>query len=376
MRALLLAGLLGLVLSLVITPVLIWLFKKIGWGQIVRVDGPSTHLTKRGTPSMGGIGIILSAVASYFVAKMVNGETPTYSALLVMFMMVGLGLVGFLDDYLKVRGQNTAGLRGIYKIAGQILVATVFAWASLQNKDVFGLTPASTEISVFRDTGFDLTKIAPESWGEIAIWIGAGAFLLWIYLLVVSASNGVNLTDGADGLATGSLIMSIGAFAVIGFWKFNQACDISNIAPNCYNTRDPLDLAVVAAAIVGALIGFLWFNTNPAQIFMGDSGSLGLGGALAALAILSRTEVLLVLVGGLFAISAGSVILQRGVFKLSRAFTGKPRRIFLNSPLHHHFEEKGWNEVTVVVRFWIICGLLVMAGIGLFYVEWIYGSVA
>jgi len=376
MRALLLAGLLGLVLSLVLTPVLIWLFKKIGWGQVVRVDGPSTHHIKRGTPSMGGIGIILSAVAAYFVAKMVNGEPPTYSALLIMFMMVGLGLVGFLDDYLKVRGQNTAGLKGIYKIAGQILVATVFAWASLQNADVFGLTPASTEISVFRDTGFDLMKIAPESWGEIAIWIGVAAFLFWIYLLVVSASNGVNLTDGADGLATGSLIMSIGAFAVIGFWKFNQACDIANVAPNCYNTRDPLDLAVVAAAIVGALIGFLWFNTNPAQIFMGDSGSLGLGGALAALAILSRTEVLLILVGGLFAISAGSVILQRGVFKLSRAITGQPRRIFLNSPLHHHFEEKGWNEVTVVVRFWIICGLLVMAGIGLFYVEWIYGSVA
>ena len=376
MRALLLAGLLGLVLSLVITPVLIWLFKRIGWGQVVRVDGPSTHHIKRGTPSMGGIGIILSAVAAYFVAKMVNGEPPTYSALLIMFMMVGLGLVGFLDDYLKVRGQNTAGLKGIYKIAGQILVATVFAWASLQNADVFGLTPASTEISVFRDTGFDLMKVAPESWGEIAIWIGVAAFLFWIYLLVVSASNGVNLTDGADGLATGSLIMSIGAFAVIGFWKFNQACDTTNIAPNCYNTKDPLDLAVVAAAIVGALIGFLWFNTNPAQIFMGDSGSLGLGGALAALAILSRTEVLLVLVGGLFAISAGSVILQRGVFKLSRAITGQPRRIFLNSPLHHHFEEKGWNEVTVVVRFWIICGLLVMAGIGLFYVEWIYGSVA
>ena len=376
MRALLLAGLLGLVFSLVLTPVLIWLFKKIGWGQVIRVDGPKTHHTKRGTPSMGGIAIISSAVAAYFIAKIYNSETPTYSALLVMFMMVGLGLVGFLDDYLKVRGQNTSGLAGIFKIAGQISVATVFAWAALQNKDVFGLTPASTEVSVFRDTGFDLMKIAPSSWGEIAIWIGGAAFLFWIYLLVVSASNGVNLTDGADGLASGSLIMSIGAFAVIGFWKFNQACDLANIAPNCYNTRDPLDLAVIAAAIVGALIGFLWFNTNPAQIFMGDSGSLGLGGALAALAILSRTEVLLVLVGGIFAISAGSVILQRSVFKITRLVTGKPKRIFLNSPLHHHFEEKGWNEVTVVVRFWIICGLLVMAGIGLFYVEWIYGSVA
>ena len=170
--------------------------------------------------------------------------------------------------------------------------------------------------------------------------------------------------------------MSIGAFAVIGFWKFNQACDLTNLSPNCYDTRDPLDLAVIAAAIVGALIGFLWFNTNPAQIFMGDSGSLGLGGALAALAILSRTEILLLLVGGLFAIEAGSVILQRSVFKISKWTTGKPRRIILMSPLHHHFEEKGWNEVTVVVRFWIICGLLVLAGIGLFYVEWIYGSVA
>jgi len=375
MRALLLAGLLGLILSLTLTPILIWLFKKIGWGQIVRVDGPSTHHTKRGTPSMGGIGIILSAVVAYFVAKLVNGEPPTYSANLVIFMMVGLGLVGFLDDYLKVRGQNTAGLRGIYKVVGQVAVAGVFAWAALQDKDVFGLTPASTQVSIFRDTGFDLAKIAPESWGQIAVWIGIAAFLIWIFLLVVSTSNGVNLTDGADGLATGSLIMSIGAFAVIGFWKFNQACDIANLTPNCYNTRDPLDLAVIAAAVVGALIGFLWFNTNPAQIFMGDSGSLGLGGALAALAILSRTEVLLVLVGGLFAISAGSVILQRGVFKVSRAITGTPKRIFLNSPLHHHFEEKGWNEVTVVVRFWIICGLLCLAGIGLFYVEWIYGSV-
>jgi len=375
MRALLLAGLLGLILSLTLTPILIWLFKKIGWGQIVRVDGPSTHHTKRGTPSMGGIGIILSAVIAYFVAKLVNGEPPTYSANLVIFMMVGLGLVGFLDDYLKVRGQNTAGLRGIYKVVGQVAVAGVFAWAALQDKDVFGLTPASTQVSIFRDTGFDLAKIAPESWGQVAVWIGIAAFLIWIFLLVVSTSNGVNLTDGADGLATGSLIMSIGAFAVIGFWKFNQACDIANLTPNCYNTRDPLDLAVIAAAVVGALIGFLWFNTNPAQIFMGDSGSLGLGGALAALAILSRTEVLLVLVGGLFAISAGSVILQRGVFKISRAITGTPKRIFLNSPLHHHFEEKGWNEVTVVVRFWIICGLLCLAGIGLFYVEWIYGSV-
>ena len=376
MRALLLAGFLGLVFVLVLTPTLIWLFKKLEWGQVIRVDGPNSHQTKRGTPNMGGIAIIISSLAGYFVAKAYNGEVPTYSALLVMFMMVGLGIVGFLDDFLKVRKQNSAGLPGIFKILGQLVVAAIFAIAAISYPDAAGLTPASTELSVFRDTGIDLMKLAPQSWGDVAIWIGVGVFLFWIFLIVTSASNGVNLTDGLDGLATGSLIMSIGAFAVIGFWKFNQACDLTNIAPNCYETRDPLDLAVVAAGIVGALIGFLWFNTNPAQIFMGDSGSLGLGGALAALAILTRTEVLLVLVGGLYAIEAGSVILQRGVYKITKWTTGRPRRIILMSPLHHHFEEKGWNEVTVVVRFWIICGLLVLAGIGLFYVEWIYGSVA
>ncbi|NDC48461.1 MAG: phospho-N-acetylmuramoyl-pentapeptide-transferase [Micrococcales bacterium] len=376
MRALLLAGFLGLVFVLILTPTLIWLFKKVGWGQVIRVDGPNTHLTKRGTPSMGGIAIVLSSIAGYFLGKAYNSEVPTLSALLVIFMMVGLGIVGFLDDFLKVRKQNSAGLPGIFKVLGQLVVAVVFALLAISNTDSNGLTPASTEVSIFRDTGFDLMALAPDSWGQIGIWIGTAVFLFWIFLLVTSASNGVNLTDGLDGLATGALIMSFGAFAVIGFWKFNQACDLTNIAPNCYQTRDPLDLAVVAASIVGALIGFLWFNTSPAQIFMGDSGSLGLGGALAALAVLSRTEILLLLVGGLYAIEAGSVILQRGVYKITKWTTGRPRRIILMSPLHHHFEEKGWNEVTVVVRFWIICGLLVLAGIGLFYVEWIYGSVA
>jgi len=376
MRALLLAGFLGLVFVLILTPTLIWLFKKVGWGQVIRVDGPNTHLTKRGTPSMGGIAIVLSSIAGYFLGKAYNSEVPTLSALLVIFMMVGLGIVGFLDDFLKIRKQNSAGLPGIFKVLGQLVVAVVFALLAISNTDSNGLTPASTEVSIFRDTGFDLMALAPDSWGQIGIWIGTAVFLFWIFLLVTSASNGVNLTDGLDGLATGALIMSFGAFAVIGFWKFNQACDLTNIAPNCYQTRDPLDLAVVAASIVGALIGFLWFNTSPAQIFMGDSGSLGLGGALAALAVLSRTEILLLLVGGLYAIEAGSVILQRGVYKITKWTTGRPRRIILMSPLHHHFEEKGWNEVTVVVRFWIICGLLVLAGIGLFYVEWIYGSVA
>jgi phospho-N-acetylmuramoyl-pentapeptide-transferase len=191
---------------------------------------------------------------------------------------------------------------------------------------------------------------------------------------VTSASNGVNIADGLDGLATGSSIMAIGAYAVIGFWQFNQACGtvIENVA-SCYEVRDPLDLAVIASAIVGALTGFLWYNTSPAQIFMGDTGSLGLGGALAALAILSRTELLLIFIGGIFVIVTGSVVVQRVFFKLTKWRTGTGKRVFLMSPLHHHFELKGWAQITVVVRFWIIAGLSVMTGIGLFYIEWIYG---
>ena len=204
--------------------------------------------------------------------------------------------------------------------------------------------------------------------------IGVILFIIWIYILVASASNGVNIADGLDGLATGSSIMAIGAYTVIGFWQFNQACGtvVENIT-SCYSVRDPLDLAVVASAIVGALTGFLWYNTSPAQIFMGDTGSLGLGGALAALAILSRTELLLILIGGIFVIVTGSVVVQRVFFKLTKWRTGTGKRVFLMSPLHHHFELKGWAQITVVVRFWIIAGLCVLSGIGLFYIEWIYG---
>ncbi|MEY3625035.1 MAG: hypothetical protein RL696_416 [Actinomycetota bacterium] len=201
-----------------------------------------------------------------------------------------------------------------------------------------------------------------------------GLFIAWISLLVTSASNGVNIADGLDGLASGSAIMAIGAYVVIGFWQFNQSCStVTENLASCYNVRDPLDVAVVASAIVGACVGFLWWNTSPAQIFMGDVGSLGLGGALAALAIVSRTELLLVLIGGIFVIVTGSVVIQRTYFKLTKWRTGTGKRVFLMSPLHHHFELKGWAEVTVVVRFWIIAALSVVSGIGLFYVEWIYG---
>jgi phospho-N-acetylmuramoyl-pentapeptide-transferase len=347
--------------TLFLTPIFIWLFRKWNWGQFIRDDGPESHHTKRGTPTMGGLVIILASVTGYFAGKLLNGETPSISALLVILAMVGLGLVGFVDDFIKTQKQRSLGLGGWAKIAGQALVALVFAAFAFGSPNAQGVTPASTKISIVRDTGFDLMMF-----GTV---VGSVLVVLWIFLLISATSNGVNIADGLDGLAIGASIMAIGAYAVIGFWQFNQLCGtaVENLT-RCYEVRDPLDLAVIAAAITGAGIGFLWWNTSPAQIIMGDTGAMGLGGALAALAILSRTEILLVLIGGLFVIVTGSVILQRAYFKIT-----KGQRIFLMSPLHHHFELKGWAEITVVVRFWIIAGLSVLAGIGLFYLEWIYG---
>jgi phospho-N-acetylmuramoyl-pentapeptide-transferase len=347
--------------TLFLTPIFIWLFRKWNWGQFIRDDGPESHHTKRGTPTMGGLVIILASVTGYFAGKLLNGETPSVSALLVILAMVGLGLVGFIDDFIKTQKQRSLGLGGWAKIAGQALVALAFAAFAFGYPNAQGVTPASTKVSIVRDTGFDLMMF-----GTV---VGSVLVVLWIFLLISATSNGVNIADGLDGLAIGASIMAIGAYAVIGFWQFNQLCGtaVENLT-RCYEVRDPLDLAVIAAAITGAGIGFLWWNTSPAQIIMGDTGAMGLGGALAALAILSRTEILLVLIGGLFVIVTGSVILQRAYFKIT-----KGKRIFLMSPLHHHFELKGWAEITVVVRFWIIAGLSVLAGIGLFYLEWIYG---
>ena len=355
------AGAFSLVFTLSLTPLFIRLFHKLGWGQFIRDDGPQSHHAKRGTATMGGIILILGTVVSYFSAMWITGTHIPISPLLVLFMMVGLGLVGFIDDFLKTRNQRSLGLGGWAKISGQVLVAGTFALLAIQFPNAKGVTPASTQISFLRDLPLDFMAL-----GSI---IGISLFVLWICLIVTATSNGVNVTDGLDGLATGSSILSIGAFIVIGFWQSNQAryggADVADLYRS-YDVRDPLDLAIVSAAIVGGLIGFLWWNTSPAKIFLGDTGSLAIGGALAALAILSRTELLLVLIGGLFVIEAGSVIVQRAYFKVTRG-----KRIFLMSPIHHHFELKGWAEVTVVVRFWIIGGLLVSAGVGTFYLEWL-----
>ncbi|HEV7623210.1 MAG TPA: phospho-N-acetylmuramoyl-pentapeptide-transferase [Amnibacterium sp.] len=373
MQALLTGAAVSLIFTLFLTPLFIRLFRRLQWGQFIRDDGPVTHHAKRGTPTMGGVVIILASVVGYFVGHLTGGLTITPSGLLVLFLMVGLGLVGFLDDFLKTRHQRSLGLGGWAKIAGQIIVATAFAVLSLQFPkrlvaDAPAVTPASTAVSLLRDrlpNGSTLSFVL--LFGAVG---GTIVFVVWIWAIVASTSNGVNVADGLDGLATGASIFAIGSYVIMGFWQYNQSCGNADLLPDnqfkCYDVRDPLDLAIVAACITGALIGFLWWNTSPAQLFMGDTGSLGLGGALAALAVFSRTELLLLFIGGLFVIVTGSVILQRAYFKITRG-----KRIFLMSPLHHHFELKGWAEVTVVVRFWIIAGLLAGAGVGAFYLEWL-----
>lgn len=358
MIALLIAGGFSLLYSLLLTPLFVRGFNRLRWGQPIRVDGPKEHEMKRGTPTMGGLIFLSGSVIAYFVGKLVMGEQPSPSALLVILMAVGAGLVGFIDDFMKTRQQASAGLGGWAKIAGQVIIAVSFAVLGIQFANSAGITPVSTHISVFRDLPFDFMTFGPI--------IGIGLVIIWVMVIVTATTNAVNVTDGLDGLAAGAAIFAFGAYLVIGFWQAAQSCASTASEPGCYEVRDPMDLAVIAAAFLGGVGGFLWWNTNPAHVFMGDTGSMGIGGAIAALAIVSRTEVLLILIGGLFIIETGSVILQRLYFKVTHG-----KRIFLMSPIHHHFELKGWAEVTVVVRFWIIAALFVIAGVGAFYGEWL-----
>ena len=362
MRSVLFGAAFALAFTLFMTPVFIRLFRRLGWGQFIRDDGPQSHHTKRGTPTMGGIVIILGAVVGYLLGHLIEQYPPTVSGLLVVVMMTGMGLVGFIDDYTKTRNQRSLGLGGWAKVFGQALVATSFAILAINFPDSHGITPASMAVSAVRD-------IPWLNFAVVGGIVGIGLYILWVNLIVISTANGVNVADGLDGLASGSAILSITSYVVIGFWQFNQSCFALTLDPEvaykCYEARDSLDLVAIAAAIAASTVGFLWWNTTPAQIFMGDTGSLGLGGAVAALAILTRTELLILLIGSLFVIVAGSVIVQRAYFKLT-----KGKRIFLMSPLHHHFELKGWAEITVVVRFWLIAALGIAVGIGLFYLEW------
>jgi phospho-N-acetylmuramoyl-pentapeptide-transferase len=354
MRAILLAGGLSLIFTLLGTRVAIQMLVAKGYGQLIRDDGPTTHHTKRGTPTMGGLVIIVSVVLAYALAKLLTQDLPSWSGLLLLFLLVGLGTVGFLDDYIKIAKQRSLGLRSKAKMAGQTIVAVAFGWLALTRPDSRGNTPASLSISFTRDM---------ERWTLPAVLV-----VLLILVMIAGASNAVNLTDGLDGLATGASTMVFGAYTLVNIWQNNQSCVLSP-GPKCYEVRDPLDLAVIAAALTGACFGFLWWNASPAKIFMGDTGSLSLGGALAGLAILTRTEFLLAILGGLFVIITMSVMLQVGYFKLSGG-----KRIFRMAPLQHHFELKGWAEITIVIRFWIITGLCVATGLGVVYAEWVTGA--
>jgi phospho-N-acetylmuramoyl-pentapeptide-transferase len=352
MRQILISGAVALFFALFGTPVLIRLLAKRGYGQIIRDDGPSSHHTKRGTPTMGGLIIIFAAIAGYLLSHGITQTAMTVSALLVIALVIGLGFIGFIDDWLKVSREKSLGLKGRYKIVGQVVIAAIFGYFGIQFADSEGLTPISLNLSAVRDT---------------SIVLGAVVVVIWISLMVTATSNGVNLTDGLDGLATGASVMTFLAFILIGIWEFGQGCAIApDVASGCYLVRDPLDLAVLSAALAGACTGFLWWNASPAKIFMGDTGSLALGGALAGLACTLRVQLLLIPLGGLFVIITMSVIIQTLYFK---ATGGK--RIFRMAPLHHHFELKGWGEVTIVLRFWIISGLCVALGLGLFYAQWL-----
>ncbi len=350
MREILFSGVFALLFSFFGTPLLIRALANRGYGQIIRDDGPQTHHVKRGTPTMGGIVIAAAAVGGYLISHLISRTVISSSALLVIGLFIGLGFVGFLDDWLKVAKQRSLGLTAWQKIGGQVVVAATFAIFGMKFPDRDGLTPISLNLSAIRETG---------------IVLGSVMVVVWVVIMVTATSNGVNLTDGLDGLATGASVMSFLAFVLIGVWEFGQSCSIGTSA-NCYAVRDPLDLAVLAAALAASCTGFLWWNTSPAKIFMGDTGSLALGGALAGLAVTTRTELLLLLIGGLFVIISLSTILQVVYFKISGG-----KRIFKMAPLQHHFELLGWGEVTIVVRFWIIAGLSVAIALGLFYAQWV-----
>lgn len=355
MRLVVLSGIISVLTVFIGTPLLIKLLLKHGYSQAIRVSTEEEpypeHEGKRGTPSMGGAAIIAGIVLGYGLTHLIWWTPPSPSALLVLYLGLGLGAVGVADDYLKIFRRRATGLRARTKLIGQAVVALTFAIMALQFPNQVGETPATTAISFIRDTPLVLP---------------AALYILWVWFLVTATTNGVNLTDGLDGLATGAATMTFAAYVLIGVWQYGQSCFFTP-GPSCYPTASPLDLAVVAAAAAGACFAFLWYNAAPARIFMGDTGSLAIGGIIAGLAVTSRTELLLALLGGLFVLISLSVIGQVASYKILH------RRMLLMAPLHHHFEMKGWPEINIVVRFWIIQGFVVAIGLMIFYAEWVRG---
>lgn len=350
MIALLIAAALGLLLSIFGTPYAIRLLRRREIGQFIQEDIQGQHAHKQGTPTMGGIVFVSAAVIGWFLAHFrfwtpETGFTFTSSPFgmggwLAVLALLGMALVGFLDDWIKYSRQRSLGLSKTAKFGGQLGIAALFAYGATQAGIV-------TEISFVRPLGIDLGVF----------------FVVWVLLMLTGAANGVNLADGMDGLAGGSSALVVGAYTVIAFWQFRNS---EAFRPDAiYEAVSPLELAMISAAMFGALLGFLWWNAPPAKIFMGDVGSQGIGGLLAALALLTNTHLLLALIGAIFVAETLSVIAQVLSFKL----TGK--RVLRMSPLHFHFDLGGWPETTVVIRFWILTGIGVALGLGLFYADFL-----
>jgi phospho-N-acetylmuramoyl-pentapeptide-transferase len=338
--SLLISAAVALMVSLFGTPWIIRIMERRRIGQFVQEELAS-HAHKQGIPTMGGLVFVSGAIIGYFLSHIrvnsaleVSFQQLHPGGLLAVLALGGMAVVGFLDDWVKYTRKRSLGLSKLAKFGGQLAVAALFAWGATEAGVV-------TQLSFVRPLGLDLGVF----------------FVVWVLLLMTGFANAVNLTDGMDGLAAGSSSLVVASYTLVAFWQFRN--------PSVYSAVDPLELAIISAAMFGALLGFLWWNAHPAKIIMGDVGSQGIGGLLAALAILTNTQLLLPVIGAIFVAETVSVILQVASFKL----TGK--RIFRMSPLHFHFDLRGWEETTVVIRFWILTGIGVALGLGFFYADFL-----
>ena len=363
MIALIIGILVSLVVTIVGTPLLIRLVHKLHYGQYIRQDGPQSHQVKRGTPTLGGVVINLAIVcgwlASAIYRHIVSGEAFSLSAMLVLFAMLSMGVLGFIDDFAKVRKKQNEGLSVAGKFIGQFIFATLYAVLALIIPTRSGFPSAQAGMSFIEEPFFSF-----EFAGKIVATI---LFVIWVNFLMTAWTNAVNLTDGLDGLATGSSMIAFAGYGVIAFWESYHLKGAGHEG-FAYAVSDPLDLTIIALCAAVACFGFLWYNSNPATIFMGDTGSLALGGLFAAMSIATHTEFLAIIVGGLYVIEALSDVIQVGYFKLTH------KRVFKMAPIHHHFELLGWTEGKVVVRFWMVELIFVLVGLVVFYGDWVARS--
>jgi len=336
MLGLLESGGVALWAAILTTPVLIRWLRSHRIGQHIREDGPASHIVKAGTPTMGGIAIVFAVVLGYALGHIDTQIRFSRTGYLAILAVVSFGMIGFLDDWIKVRHKRSLGLNKRAKSLAQIGCATLFAELALH----WAHTSTALSFTRYDSLGIDLGQVG---------WV------VFAVLVMVGTSNAVNLTDGLDGLAAGSSTFCFAVLAIMGYWIFRHVA-IYHVLP-----ASAIDLALVAVALAGACIGFLWWNAAPAKIIMGDTGSLAIGSGLAALCLLLNLDLLLPIIGGLFVMETLSVIAQVISF---RAFH---RRIFRMAPIHHHFELLGWPETTVIVRFWVLGGLFVALGLGIFY---------